>query len=228
MLTMTYNSKSLNDVRPRERLLQSGPQALSDAELLAIILRTGTPQLSVLALAQQLLEQLGGLRGLLAAETQSLLQQKGIGVAKACELQAIGEINRRALQQSLKQGPVMNQPSLVKNYCIARLGHLTVEHCIALYLDNQLHLITSEEVSRGTLSQASVYPREIVKSALKHHAAALILAHNHPSGVRTASAADIALTQHLQKALSLVDIRLIDHLIVTAGHASSLAEQGVL
>lgn len=226
MLTMTSDSKSLNNVRPRERLLQAGPQALSDTELLAILLRTGTSQQSVLQLADHLLQTLGGLRGLLATDTGTLLKQKGIGTAKACELQAISEINRRALAQSLRLGPVMNQPRLVKSYCIAQLGHLTIEHCIALYLDNQLHLITSEEVSRGTLTQASVYPREIVKSALKHHAAAIILAHNHPSGVRSPSAADLALTKHLQQALSLVDIRLLDHLIITAGHATSLAELG--
>lgn len=226
MPTMTSDSKSLNNVRPRERLLQSGPAALSDVELLAILLRTGTRQHSVLDLAQQLLLKLGGLRGLLATDIEVLLQQKGIGHAKACELQAISEINKRALEQSLKQGPVMNEPRLVKNYCIAQLGHLTIEHCMALYLDNQLHLILSEEVSRGTLTQASVYPRELVKSALKHHAAAIILAHNHPSGVRSPSVADLTLTKHLQQALSLVDIRLLDHLIITAGHATSLAEQG--
>lgn len=228
MPTMTSDSKSLQNERPRERLLRSGPQSLSDAELLAIILRTGTQQLPVLALAQQLLEHLGGLRGLLATETALLLKQKGIGLAKACELQAMSEINRRALEQALQQGPIMNQPRLVKSYCIAQLGHLTIEHCLALYLDNQLHLITSEEIARGTLTQASVYPRELVKSALKHHAAAIILAHNHPSGVRSPSAADLALTKHLQQALSLVDIRLLDHLIITAGHATSLAEQGDL
>lgn len=226
MPTMTSDSKSLNNVRPRERLLRSGPQSLSDTELLAIILRTGTRQDSVLTLAQRMLDELGGLRGLLATDTHVLLQKKGIGVAKACELQAISEINRRALTQTLKLGPVMSQPRLVKNYCIAQLGHLTIEHCIALFLDNQLHLIISEEISRGTLTQASVYPRELVKSALKHHAAAIIIAHNHPSGVRSPSAADLALTKHIQQALSLVDVRLLDHLIITAGHATSLAEQG--
>lgn len=223
---MTSDSKSINSVRPRERLLQAGPQALSDAELLAIVLRTGTAKQSVFAMAQHLLAELGGLRGLLAADIEQLLQHKGIGHAKACELQAISEINKRALAQRLQQGPVMNQPQLVKHYCIARLGHLNIEHCLALYLDNQLHLITSEEVSKGTINQASVYPRELVKSALKHHAAAIILAHNHPSGIQQPSAADIALTQQLQQALSLVEIRLIDHLIITAGHATSLAEIG--
>lgn len=223
---MTSDSITLNNVRPRERLLQSGPSALSDAELLAIVLRTGYVRRPVLELAQSLLDNLGGLRGLLATDIQHLRRQNGIGIAKACEILAISEINKRALHQGLKVGPVMNHPHLVKDYCIARLGHLTIEHCMALYLDNQLHLITSEEVSRGTLTQASVYPRELVKSALKHHAAAIILAHNHPSGVRQPSEADLHLTQQLQRALALVDVRLIDHLIVTAGHASSLAELG--
>lgn len=226
MLTMTSDSKTLNNVRPRERLLEAGPQALSDAELLAIVLRTGSIHQPVLNLAQHLLLQLGGLRGLLATDIEQLRQQKGIGPAKACELLAISEINKRALQQSLQLGPVMNHPQLVKDYCIARLGHLRIEHCMALYLDNQLHLITSEEVSRGTLTQTSVYPRELVKAALKNHAAAIILAHNHPSGVRQPSDADLHLTQQLQRALALVDVRLIDHLIVTAGHATSLAELG--
>ncbi|MEZ2623455.1 DNA repair protein RadC [Paenalcaligenes hominis] len=226
MPTMTSDSKTLNNVRPRERLLQSGPAALSDAELLAIVLRTGYRQRPVLQLAQSLLNELGGLRGLLATDITQLQQFSGIGLAKACEISAMSEINKRALQQSLQMGPVMNHPHLVKDYCIARLGHLTIEHCIALYLDNQLHLITSEEVAKGTLTQASVYPRELVKSALKHHAAAIILAHNHPSGVRQPSDADLHLTQQLQRALSLVDIRLIDHLIVTAGYATSLAELG--
>ncbi len=223
---MTSDSKTLNNVRPRERLLQSGPESLSDTELLAIILRTGSAQQPVLQLAQNLLNQLGGLRGLLATEIEQLQQQKGIGLAKACEIVAISEINKRALQQCLQLGPVMNQPQLVKDYCIARLGHLRIEHCMALYLDNQLHLISSEEVSRGTLTQASVYPRELVKAALKNHAAAIILAHNHPSGVRQPSEADLHLTHQLQRALALVDVRLIDHLIVTAGYATSLAEIG--
>lgn len=228
MLTMTSDSKPLNNVRPRERLIAVGPQALSDAELVAIILRTGTRQHPVLELAQHLLLELGGLRGLLSTEPHQLLQQKGIGLAKACELQAISEINKRSLEQTLRLGPVLAQPRLVKDHCIAQLGHLHIEHCIALYLDNQLRLILTEEVSKGTLTQASVYPRELVKSALKHHAAAIILAHNHPSGVRSPSEADLVLTKHLQQALSLVDIRLLDHLIITAGHATSLAEQGMM
>jgi len=120
----------------------------------------------------------------------------------------------------------MNNPATVKHYCQAMLGHLTVEHCMALYLDSQYRLICTEEISRGTLTQASIYPREVVKSALRHHAAAIILAHNHPSGLQEPSQADLHLTQHLKRALSLVDVQLLDHLIVTACGATSLAERG--
>src|SRR5690606_29828251 len=147
-----------------------------------------------------------GLRGLLSADAQTLMAIPGLGTAKACELLAINELNRRALEESLKTGHALNQPEHVKHYCTAKLGHLPVEHCMALYLDSQFRLITTEEVSRGTLSQASVYPREVIKSGLKHHAAALILAHNHPSGVSEPSEADLALTRHLKHALALVDI----------------------
>lgn len=225
---MTYDIKTLNSVRPRERLLQNGPHSLSDTELVAIMLRTGTKHLSVLKLAQQLLDQFGGLGGLLNADMHLLLKHPGIGLAKASELTALQEMNRRALAQHLQAGPVMNQPTLVKKYCIALLGHLKIEHCFALFLNNQLQLITSEEIAKGTINQASVYPREVVRTALHHHASAIILAHNHPSGIRQASPADISLTKHLKQALALVDIRLLDHFIVTSGHAYSMAEAGLI
>lgn len=228
MPTMTYDIKAFNSVRPRERLLQSGAHSLNDAELVAIILRTGSKQLSVLQLAQRLLNQFDGLAGLLNTDINLLLHQPGIGHAKACELIAIQEINRRALAEHLQAGPVMNQPTLVKQYCIALLGHLKIEHCFALFLNNQLQLITSEEIAKGTINQASVYPREVVRSALKHHATAVILAHNHPSGTQRASHADVTLTKHLKQALALVDIQLLDHFIVTRGHANSMAEEGLI
>lgn len=225
---MSQSLKALQSLRPRERLLQHGPDALTDAELLAILLRTGTTQLDVLSLAKKLLEQFSGFRGLLAADSSQLQRISGIGVAKSCELIAVSEISKRALAEHLcTQGSVLNSPGIVKNYCIALLAHQPIEHCIALYLDNQLQLIVSEEVARGTINQASVYPREILRSALKHHACAVILAHNHPSGIREASQADIQLTRHVKSALSLIDIRLIDHLIITPGHALSMAEQGL-
>lgn len=212
--------------RPRERLMAHGAQVLTSAELLAIILRTGTRGCDAITLAHRLIRHFGGLRPLLAADARALLGIKGVGLAKASELLAINELNRRALEEDLKAGVALDQPERVKHYCTARLGHLSVEHCMALYLDSQFRLIASEEVSRGTLTQASVYPREIIKSGLRHHAAALILAHNHPSGVAEPSHADLTLTQHLKKALALVDIRLLDHLIVTANSATSLAERG--
>jgi len=212
--------------RPRERLLSHGAQALTSAELLAIILRTGTPGCDAVALGNRLICEFDGLRGLLAADIHALMEVSGVGLAKACELMAISELNRRALDEDLRIGQALDQPQRVKLYCVAAIGHLRVEHCIALYLDSQYRLIASEELSRGTLTQASVYPREVVKAGLRHHAAALILAHNHPSGVSEPSQADLSLTRHLKQALALVDIRLIDHLIVTATTAVSLAERG--
>ena len=203
--------------RPRERLLTHGAQSLTNAELLAIILRTGMRGCDAVALGQQLIDRFRGLRSLLSADSASLLEITGL---------AINELNRRAMHEELEHGHALDQPERVKHYCTATIGHRKIEHCMALYLDSQFRLIESEEVSRGTLTQASVYPREIVKAALRHHAAALILAHNHPSGITEASQADLALTRHLKSALALVDIRLLDHLIVTPTQAVSLAEQG--
>lgn len=214
--------------RPRERLLAHGAHVLTSAELLAIILRTGVSGCDAVSLGHRLIEQFDGLRGLLSADPQTLMGISGLGVAKTCELIAINELNRRSLEEDLKSGHALDQPQRVKHYCTAKLGHLSVEHCMALYLDSQFRLITCEEISRGTLTQASVYPREVIKAGLKHHAAALILAHNHPSGLAEPSQADLALTRHLKNALALVDIRLLDHLIVTGVGAISLAERGLL
>lgn len=221
--TLTQTSQA---ERPRERLLNHGSAVLTSAELLAIVLRTGIKGKNAVALGHLLLDHFGGLRGLLSADVRTLLALPGLGQAKACELLAINELNRRALAEDLRHGNSLNQPNHVKTYCMAHLGHLKIEHCMALYLDSQFRLITSEVLAKGTLTQASVYPREVVKSALHHHAAALILTHNHPSGVATASEADLNLTRHLKKALALVDIRLLDHVIVTGSGAISLAEQG--
>ena len=223
---MTLHTPGPKAERPRERLLAHGAQVLTSAELLAIILRTGVRGCDAVSLGHKLIEQFNGLRGLLSTDPQTLMSVSGLGIAKTCELLAINELNRRALEEDLKAGQALNQPQRVKHYCTAKLGHLAVEHCMALYLDSQFRLIASEELSRGTLTQASVYPREVIKSGLKHHAAALILAHNHPSGVAEPSEADLALTRHLKHALALVDIRLLDHLIVTACGATSLAERG--
>ena len=223
---MTLHIPGTKSERPRERLLAHGAHVLTSPELLAIILRTGIKGCDAVNLGRRLIEQFSGLRGLLSADAQTLLGITGLGVAKTCELLAINELNRRALEEDLKTGQALDQPHRVKHYCTAKLGHLSVEHCMALYLDSQFRLIVSEEISRGTLTQASVYPREIIKAGLKHHAAALILAHNHPSGIAEPSEADLALTRHLKHALALVDIRLLDHLIVTGSGAISLAERG--
>lgn len=214
--------------RPRERLLAHGPQVLTSAELLAIILRTGIKGCGVVELSHRLIRHCGGVRGLLSADAASLMKLPGLGRAKACEILAISELSRRALEEDLRSRETLDKPARVKRYCVAMLAHREIEHCVALYLDTRFRLITCEEIAKGTLNQASVYPREVVKAALRHHAAALILAHNHPSGVAEPSQADLALTEHLRKALSLVDVRLLDHLIVTTNGAVSLAEQGML
>ncbi len=214
--------------RPRERLLRHGAASIQNAELLAVALRTGIPGLNVVDLCRQLLERFGGLRGLLSTSPQDLMAIAGLGASKACTLAALLELARRALEEDLVRDASMHHPTRVKQYCKAALGHLQVEHCIALFLDAQLRLIATGELARGTLSQAAVYPREVVREALRHHAAALIVAHNHPSGVASPSAADRAFTRHLKEALALVDIRLVDHLIVAGGSAVSLAELGCL
>lgn len=216
------------DLRPRERLLRHGPAALTDGELLAIVLRTGVAGCNVLELAQRLLTQFGGLRGLLGTEANQLAGAQGIGPAKASLLVAILELARRSIAEELAEGRTLDRPELMQSFCSAVLGHQTIEVCIALYLDNRLRLIAHEEVSKGTLSQATVYPREIVRAALRHHAASVVLAHNHPSGLAEPSSADTHLTKHLAKALALVDIRLTDHIIVAGGKAISMARLGKL
>ncbi|AOB32028.1 hypothetical protein AKI39_16925 [Bordetella sp. H567] len=212
--------------RPRERLLRHGAAVLTDAELLALLLRTGTPGRPVIALAHDILAHFGGLRGLFGAGADALGRVHGLGSAKVCQLSSILELARRAMREELAESCALDQPDRVKQYCVALLGHHDIEHCIALYLDNRLRLIATGEVARGTLSQASVYPREVVRDALRHHAAALILAHNHPSGLALPSEADERLTRHLRQALALVDVRLLDHLIIAGGAALSMAEQG--
>jgi DNA repair protein RadC len=223
---MRQDTVSPCDERPRERLLRHGAHALTSAELLAILLRTGTRGRGAVTLGRELIERFGGLRPLLSADAAALMGFPGMGAAKACELLAVQELSRRALEEPLRHAQILSQPERVKEFCAMRLAHLRVEHCIALFLDTQLQLIDCVELARGTLSQASVYPREVVRAALAHHAAALILAHNHPSGLAEPSAADIRLTQQLKQALALVDVRLLDHLVVGATEVSSLAERG--
>lgn len=217
-----------HDARPREKLLARGPQALADAELLALLLRTGLAGTGVLQMAQQLLAEFGGIGGLLRAPADALQRVKGIGPAKRAELQAVLEIARRALVAELARQPVFDAPDAVRQYLRLQLAHLAHEVFAVLFLDHQHRLLAMEELFRGTLSQTSVYPREVVKRALALNAGAVILAHNHPSGLAEPSRADEYLTQTLKSALQLVDVRLLDHLVVGHGQVCSFAERGLL
>ncbi|HEY0296432.1 MAG TPA: DNA repair protein RadC [Bordetella sp.] len=214
--------------RPRERLLRHGAAMLNDAELLAVALRTGTRDVNAVELGGQLIQRFGGLRGLFGATPNELREVPGLGDAKACTLAAVLELARRAMEEDLHRHDALSHPDRVKQYCRVALSHRTVEHCIALYLDNRLNLIATGELAKGTLAQAPVYPREVVREALRHHAAALILAHNHPSGLAQPSQADLELTRQLRRALALVDVRLVDHLIVAAGQVVSMAQLGMI
>jgi len=216
------------EARPRERLLVHGVQALTSSELLAIVLRTGAPGCDAIALGHQLIQQFNGLRGLLSASPADLMAAHGLGAAKACELLAVSELGRRSLREDLAGRKSLREPQLVKEFCVSELALLQVEHCIALYLNNQMQLLATERVSQGTLAETSIYPREIVKAALRHHAAAVILAHNHPSGEPTPSADDLSITRRLKNALTLIDVTLIDHIIIGATSAVSLRERGDL
>jgi len=217
------------DARPREKLLARGAAALSDGELLALLLRTGTAGRGVLHLAQDLLERFGGIAGLLHTSAEQLKQVKGLGgVAKRAELLAVLELARRALAEQLRQRAALEDRQALKNYVQLHLAGHAHEVFAVLFLDNQHRLIALEELFRGTLTQASVYPREVVLRALHHHAAAVVLAHNHPGGDVAPSSSDEALTTMLKAALGLIDVRVIDHIIVARGQALSMAEQGSL
>lgn len=219
-----------DDQRPRERLIARGAGALSDAELLAIFLRVGVKGMSAVDLARALLAHFGHSLGRLAAATpQELIAVKGIGPAKAAQLVATLELARRGLHEDLRERTTLNAPGAVRDWLRLRLAPLQHEVFIALWLDAQNRLIADTELSRGTLTQTSVYPREVVKQALAQNAAAVIFAHNHPSGVAEPSPADELLTRALKQALALIDVRLVDHFIV-AGNAAplSFAERGLL
>jgi DNA repair protein RadC len=221
--------KSLpNEARPREKLLARGPSALSDAELLAILLRTGIAGKGVLQMAQELLDAFSGLGGLLHTSAEGLKAIKGLGPAKRAEVVAVLELARRALAQVLRERALFDSPKAVRDYLQLQLGARQHEVFAVLFLDSQNRLIALEELFRGTLSQTSVYPREVVLRALHHHAAAVVLAHNHPSGTAQPSRADEALTHSLKAALALVDVRVLDHFIVTRDRAASMAEMGLI
>jgi DNA repair protein RadC len=214
--------------RPREKLLQRGPGALADTELLALLLRTGLRGQGVFVLADQVLKAFGGMAGLLGASADDLKRVKGLGPAKRSEIVAVMEIARRAIAQPLHKAPVFDSPQAVKDYLSLQIGALPYEVFAVLFLDQQHRLLALEEMFRGTLSQTSVYPREVVRRAMALNAGAVILAHNHPSGVAEPSRADEHLTQSLRAALGLVDVRVLDHLVVGRGHVVSMAERGLM
>ena len=217
------------DERPRERLLAQGAAVLSDAELLAIFLRVGVKGKSAVDLARQLVQHFGSLNRLFAASQDALSSIHGMGPAKYVQLQAVLEMSRRALAEEMKQVSTLSTPGAVRDYLRLHLAGLPHEVFFVLWLDSQNRLIVAEELFRGTLTQTSVYPREIVKKALAHNAAAVVLAHNHPSGVAEPSSADVFLTRELRQALALVDVKVLDHFIV-AGQLQpiSFAERGLL
>ena len=213
--------------RPRERLLEKGAAALSDAELLAVLLRTGVRGKSAVDLARELLAQFGGVAGLLGAGDR-LLHVKGLGAAKAAQLGAALELALRSLKERLQSGAALTSPGAVRDYLRLSLASKAHEVFVCIWLDAQHCVIECREIFRGTLTQTSVYPREIVKAALVANAAAVIFAHNHPSGVAQPSKADELLTRELKDALALVEVKVLDHFIVAGHQALSFAERGLL
>ncbi len=214
--------------RPREKLLALGAASLADAELLALLLRTGVRGQGVLQMAQALLGRFGGFGGLLRADAGALRGIRGLGPAKRAELAAVMEMARRSFAQQLSTTPVFDAPDKVKQYLSLHMGGLAHEEFAVLFLDSQHRLIEMKTLFRGTLAQTSVYPREVVKEALARNAGAVVLAHNHPSGAAEPSRADEFLTHSLKSALQLVDVRVLDHLVVGRGVVVSFAERGLL
>ncbi|MFT4609155.1 MAG: DNA repair protein RadC [Cellvibrionaceae bacterium] len=212
--------------RPREKLLTFGPQALSDAELLAIFLRTGCAGKSAVDLARDLLNKFNGLRPLLEADKRTFCQAHGLGDAKYSQLQAVLEMSRRHLAQSLEHRELFAGANDVKKYLLAKLRHCQREVFGVLFLDSQHRLIKYEELFQGTINSAHVYPREVIKAVLKLNAAAVILAHNHPSGVARPSQADRDITNDISQILKALDVRVLDHMVVGDTEVCSLAEMG--
>ena len=215
------------DERPREKLLKKGAEVLSDAELLAIFLRTGCKGVTAVDLARQLLNNFGGLKPLLQASQTAFCQHKGLGDAKYAQLQAILEMAKRHLFEQVSRGDALCSPDETRQYLTAQLGNYPHEVFACLFLDNRNRIISFDEMFHGTIDGASVYPREVVSLALKKNAAAVIFAHNHPSGVAEPSQADEQITKRLKDALSLVDIRVLDHFVV-GDEVVSFAERGLL
>ena len=214
--------------KPREKLIATGAHSLSDAELLAIFLRTGIQGTSALDMARGLISMFGGLRGILGASREEFCALPGLGHSKFAQLQAVSELAQRCLQETLLREDVFSNSRITRQYVKSRLIDRGREVFLCLFLDSQNRLIAQEELFLGTIDGASVHPREVMKRALYHNAAALIFAHNHPSGISEPSQADISITLRLKNLLSKVDIRTLDHLIVGEGEVRSLAEQGYL
>ena len=214
--------------RPREKLLALGAGALSDAELLAIFLRTGVTGKSAVDVARDLIAGFGSLGALLGASRDRLTAHRGLGAAKFAQLQAVVELAKRSLKETMQSGDALSSPRAVRDYLRLALARRPYEVFVAIFLDAQNRLIEAEELFRGTLTQTSVYPREVVKAALAHNAAAVLFAHNHPSGVAEPSQADEILTRSLKQALALVEIKVLDHFIIGGSEAMSFAERGLL
>ena len=214
--------------RPREKPILRGPSALSDAELLAIFLRTGLPGITAIDLARSLLSEFGGLGALLGADHKTFCSAKGVGTAKFVQLKASLELTRRYLQEQLEEQPVFTNPEKVRDYLSVQMRDYKREVFVMLLLDSKHQLLDTYELFQGTLDAASVHPREVVSRALRMHAAAVIVAHNHPSGLAEPSQADIDITRRLKLALDLVDIRLLDHFVIGRGQVVSLAQRGKL
>ena len=216
------------DDRPREKLLAKGPGSLSDAELLAIFLRTGTRGKSAVDLARVLLREFGSLAGLIGASREAFCAIPGLGSAKYAQMQAASELTRRALAAEMKSGVNLGSPTAVRDFLRLSIQNRQVEVFVGLFLDAQNRVVAVEELFSGTLTQTSVFPREVVRRALHHNAAGVIFAHNHPSGVAEPSHADETLTQALKEALTLIDVRVLDHFVVGRGATLSFAERGLL
>jgi len=214
--------------RPREKLLAQGVSALSDAELLAVFLRVGVSGKSAVDLGRDLLQHFGSLTGIFSASQVELSQLRGMGLSKYVQLQAIFEMSRRALKETMQVQDALSSPQHVRDFLCLKLASLPYEVFMVLFLDAQNKLISADEMFRGSLTQTSVYPREVVKQALHHNAVSVILAHNHPSGLAQQSQADELITQQLKQALALIDVRVLDHFIVAGNATFSFAERGLL
>ncbi|MDG1938774.1 MAG: DNA repair protein RadC [Pseudomonadales bacterium] len=214
--------------RPREKLLSKCAIALSDAELLAVFLRTGIRGKTAVDLGRELIEQFAGIKGLLNASRREFTATRGMGDAKYAALQAVFELSRRAMMEPLQRDGALTSPEDTQAYLLHLLGHEHREVFWCLFLDNQHRVIASEALFYGTIDQANVYPREVIKACLQHNAAAVIFAHNHPSGAAEPSQADKKITQRLAKALALIDIRMLDHIIVAGSSTVSMAKLGMI